>query len=1102
MHFNFATVAAAAGTLSTSTMRLHGCPIEQNYSIASLPTALPAPTTPLYYITAAVGTQNYTCSAAGNYTAAGAVAELFDISCLVGSPLFSTVQDYLLHMWKEAPAEKLNYHSLVSTLAPLETSGVVLGQHYFVPNPTTGQGLSPVWDFIPGLKKPEAYVLAARTGGAPAPTNETDIDWLSLKSVSGSLATEVYRTDTREGKPPASAQLRSVRVCVPAKGPRETDLLLLYPQGQIPGFTQHIFPQESRSYLNLVATIGLCLFLFLVGLEIDAGVIKRNARLSATVALAGMIIPFAIGAGIAVPIYNRFIHESVEFTHFMLFTGVAYSITAFPVLCRILTELKLLDTTVGIVVLSAGVGNDIIGWVLLALSVALVNAGNASAALYILLVSIGWTIFILFPVRWAMKWLARETGSIESGPSVFFMTATIIVLFGSSFFTDYIGVHAIFGAFLAGLVVPREGGLAIALTEKLEDMVSIIFLPLYFTLSGLSTDLTLLNDPLTWAFTIAIICTAFIGKFGGCILAARYLAGFNWREASTIGSLMSCKGLVELIVLNVGLSAGILSPRVFSMFVLEALVLTFITTPLVTWLYPPRYRVRTSATGANFSNIADGEAGGRKSQPRSRDGKYYKTRFTVVLDKFEHLSGMMALTQLVNPSVLVSPWSEEQHARQPSSISIKSFTQKASQVIVEAIRVMELSDRVSAVMKSSAAEVILRSDPLLSAFRMFGALNDIRIVPSLAVVKQAELAYSIVEHAKNNDSDMIMIPWLPPVHDPYESVVKQAGPPTPGIKSPTTPNPFDMLFKPGAPSHHEASASVRHSQFVRAIFSQATTDVALYVDQSAFDATVNSAQHLFVPFFGGPDDRATLELVMQLCENPRVTATIVRFHRRDADEPGAIMSPKFSQEANALTVASSNPEYPDTYYGQATTESRLQSDTADNILWSKYSQSPRRNRRRSSLAPNDASSSKTESSKSSFEARVEFKEIGSHTPLNAAIHEAMEFAPIQPHEEEEDEDEEDERDHDTVDKIGNAVPGLWNKKRPRHNKGRLVIMTGRSRRLAVQDHQRELKDVMDGYGQLGPEVRKALGDVACAFVAAGVGSGIVVLQAASGASFE
>jgi len=212
----------------------------------------------------------------------------------------------------------------------------------------------------------------------------------------------------------------------------------------------------------------------------------------------------------------------------MLFTGVAYSITAFPVLCRILTELKLLDTTVGIVVLSAGVGNDIIGWTLLALSVALVNAGSGLTALWILLSCIGWTLFMLLLVRRVLFWFARTTGSIENGPTMFFMTVTILILFGSAFFTDVIGVHAIFGmrfwhwqvpyfdtvastgAFLAGVIVPRDGGLAIALTEKLEDVVSVIFLPLvgffssnsdafpdslqYFTLSGLSTDLGLLNS--------------------------------------------------------------------------------------------------------------------------------------------------------------------------------------------------------------------------------------------------------------------------------------------------------------------------------------------------------------------------------------------------------------------------------------------------------------------------------------------------------------------------------------------------------------------------------------------------------------------------------
>ncbi|TFK68025.1 Sodium/hydrogen exchanger [Pluteus cervinus] len=340
--------------------------------------------------------------------------------------------------------------------------------------------------------------------------------------------------------------------------------------GRIPGFTQHIFPLASRPYLSLVANIGLCLFLFLVGLEIDMGIIRRNARLSFTVALFGMVIPFGFGAALATPLYDEFIKEGgkhavdagivgVKFTHFMLFTGVAYSITAFPVLCRILTELKLLDTTVGIVVLSAGVGNDIVGWVLLALSVALVNAGSGLMAVWILLTCVGWTLFMLTLVRMALMWLARKTGSLESGPTVFFMTVTMLIMFTSAFFTDVIGVHAIFGAFIAGLVIPREGNLTIALTEKLEDMVAIIFLPLYFTLSGLSTDLGLLNDGITWAYTIAIISLAFLGKFGGCTIAARYLAGFSPRESSAIGALMSCKGLVELIVLNVGLSAGILS---------------------------------------------------------------------------------------------------------------------------------------------------------------------------------------------------------------------------------------------------------------------------------------------------------------------------------------------------------------------------------------------------------------------------------------------------------------------------------------------------------------------------------------------------------------
>lgn len=445
--------------------------------------------------------------------------------------------------------------------------------------------------------------------------------------------------------------------------------------------------------------------------------------------------------------------------------------------------------------------------------------------------------------------------------------------------------------------------------------------------------------------------------------------------------LMDRIRLVELIVLNVGLSAGILSTvrvfashkafrisslilptqRVFSMFVLEALVLTFATTPLVTWLYPPKYRVRIATTGANFNNVADGgETGTKPRRPHSHRSGPYKARFTVVLDKFEHLSGMMALTQLINPSVLVSAWSPEdassvggpwsrQQQQRPSDESVKSYARRASQVVVEAFRVIELSDRVSAVMKSSAVQTLLRRDPLLAAFRMFGTLNDIKIVSNLAVVKHEELAISVVEHARRTDSDLIMIPWLPPVNDPYAEVnvgrqgAKEGGgggggakdtgepgtaaterPPTPslGLKSPSTAGPLNMLFKK---TPAENSASVIHSQFVRGVFSQATTDVALYVDQSAFDASVGggggagrlgAGQHLFLPFFGGPDDRAALELVMQLVENPRVSATVVRLRRCEpatagigsSVEGGSAVeddgSLRVREEVNQLTVGS------------------------------------------------------------------------------------------------------------------------------------------------------------------------------------------------------
>ncbi|KAL0571129.1 K(+)/H(+) antiporter [Marasmius crinis-equi] len=868
--------------------------------------------------------------------------------------------------------------------------------------------------------------------------------------------------------------------------------------GRIPGFTQHIFPDEAKGYLSLTANIGLCLFLFLVGLEIDGSVIKRNVRLSATVGLAGMTLPFGFGVALSVPLYNEFIDSStVKFTHFMLFTGVAYSITAFPVLCRILTELKLLDTTVGVVVLSAGVANDIIGWTLLALSVALVNAGSGLTALYVLLVCVGWTLIVLFPLKYALRWLGRKTGSIETGhPTMFYMTVIVICVFGSAFFTDIIGVHAIFGAFLVGLVVPREGGLAIVLTEKLEDMVGIIFLPLYFTLSGLSTDLGLLNDGKTWGFTLAICSLAFTGKFGGCTLAARYLtspSNFSWRESCAIGSLMSCKGLVELIVLNVGLSAGILSQKVFSMFVLEALVLTFMTTPLVLKFYPPDKRVRASAIGANFNNVADTpktievEEGKQSSESKrkARDSGVLHleerkrwTSFIVVLDTMEHLPGLMAFTKLVKPSASPSSIHSASTTVGSSSSSSSSSSPSSQELGPQAsrpvpvtrnttlhpLRLLPLSDRL---LSSTAHLSAHHTDPVLMVFRMFTRLlpwpeSDV-VEPKIEVIGSGgeERVACVVDHAVSSTTTpvesgdrrtLIMLGWLPPA---------PPVPPTPqspvGTPRSISYNPFDALFR-NATRDHEEDATM-HTHFVRGVFGNAGkrgVDVGLFVELAhsrlqgfgGSDGGDGEGTHVYLPFFGGPDDRLALEFIVQLCEGTGMKADIVWVKvGQDPTSDGEKQLEQVHPE-NLLTVTSvrsSRPSimrgdsalttaFPDTVYASMTKETRIQAVTADAVIWDRYA----------SIA----------SSKTCFR------------ELNVETGEAL---------------------RGVVDDIRGWVSTI---------KGRKVVVTGRSRRLAVENHVKELKEAFRG-GE-GGDVRKTVGDVAAAIMSRGTvtgADGLVVIQA-------
>lgn len=367
--------------------------------------------------------------------------------------------------------------------------------------------------------------------------------------------------------------------------------------GRIPNFTEYVFPTTSRPGLSLVANIGICLLMFIVGCEVDVKFIKKHIVTALSVGIFNMAVPFGLGCACAVGLWKDYRVDvadlpKIKFTTFMVFIATAMCITAFPVLVRILTELRLVKDRVGTVVLAAGITNDLLGWILLALSITLANASQSIVTLYIVLVAIGWCLFICYPVRIALRFVLNnimKEFDDPNSPSRAAMLIILLMMFASSFFTDIIGVHPIFGAFIVGTIVPRENNYMITLTSRIEDLVNIIFIPVYFAVAGLDVDLGLLNRGLDWGWAFGLIGVAMVGKIFGGTIAAK-LRGLYWRESATVGVLMSCKGIVEIVVLQVGLNAKIISQKTYSMFIFMALITTFFTTPLTLYSYPSSYR--------------------------------------------------------------------------------------------------------------------------------------------------------------------------------------------------------------------------------------------------------------------------------------------------------------------------------------------------------------------------------------------------------------------------------------------------------------------------------------------------------------------------------
>ena len=344
-----------------------------------------------------------------------------------------------------------------------------------------------------------------------------------------------------------------------------------------PEFSQSLFPVESLGNLKLLSQIGLIFFMFVVGMELDLNALKNKANDAVVISHASIIFPFTLGIGLAYFIYHEFAPVGIEFASFALFIGISMSITAFPVLARIVQERGIHKTKLGTIVITCAAADDITAWCILAAVIAIVKAGDFASSLYVIALSIGYVFLMLKVVRPFLKRVGELKNSRESlsKPVVAIFLLTLVI---SAYTTEIIGIHALFGAFMAGAIMPDNTNFRSIIIEKVEDFAVIVLLPLFFVFTGLRTKIGLIDTPELWKVTGIIIVVAVVGKFLGSALAAKYV-GQNWRDSLTIGALMNTRGLMELIVLNIGKDLGVLNDTIFAMLVIMALVTTFMTGP-------------------------------------------------------------------------------------------------------------------------------------------------------------------------------------------------------------------------------------------------------------------------------------------------------------------------------------------------------------------------------------------------------------------------------------------------------------------------------------------------------------------------------------------
>ncbi len=445
-----------------------------------------------------------------------------------------------------------------------------------------------------------------------------------------------------------------------------------------PQATAWLFPASTATILEVLAQIGLIFFMFLIGLEIDPKYLKGKVRVAFVTSLVGIVLPFVLAIGLALWLYPFSKGADTSLAAFILFLGSALSITAFPVLARIISENNLQNTSIGTLALTCAAVDDVVAWCLLAVSIAVARTNSMAEAIPTIcfaLLYIGW---MLTGGRWLLGALSAHYD--RSGKvSQLLLAGIYMAVVASALITETIGIHYIFGAFLLGAAMPKNPGLVREIAQKTEDFVLIFLLPVFFVYSGLKTKIGLIDTPYLWLVCGVILAVAIVGKYLGVYLTARYY-GMNKRDSSVLGWLMNTRGLTELIVLNIGLKMGVINDLLFAMLVIMALTTTFMTSPLIEWIYPKRLIRQHAAT---------------PSQPVIMPAAIYRLLVPVANPNTQKSLVQLALEIARNPAEesIVQPLSlielEEDYLYQSSPVEVERQIAKQRQCLTELINSIE-----------------------------------------------------------------------------------------------------------------------------------------------------------------------------------------------------------------------------------------------------------------------------------------------------------------------------------------------------------------------------------------------------------------------------